>query len=660
MEYSKKINQLSPIDVIGVLATDEEIQEETNKIGASSIFVNRNTGFIHYYIKLISRVTELNTYNASSNYFMGYLSCIKGYEDKDNINENDEVRIQNFKDFFKEFYFVFNFEQPSLGGKFCKITSAHIVKKKSKLNDKQLYIATPIFTPMNDTIKYKEKSRNYKEFMDHIKEKRRMDFIEGYKINENTSFCIVWQDDEKTIAIGPFKASIDVKGEYILEYDVISEFSLSDEMLEGVVYTSENKNIIHLPENTYDTIYKQLVTQINNEQKSTLLQTDEEVKSSNDDNIININSQEKSDTTIIDLFKYNSQKAKLFYDIEDLINFHTAIKTGNLVILSGISGTGKSRIVDCYAKALGIENAVTIPVRPSWNDDSDLLGYVDLVHMVYRPSDTGFVKILIEAERNPNKIFLVCFDEMNLSRVEHYFSQFLSILEKPDGQRKLKLYDEGLAQRLYNSSEYKSEIIIGNNIKFIGTVNIDESTYHFSDKVLDRSNVINLNILDYSKEWKLDKYGYVSPVHWSSEDFDKISINKNDSIMNNTMTVRQKEFLWELHKMISQYCVGLGIGPRIVNQIELYIANLPNSEKDEYNISVGKAFDLQVKQRVLTKVRGTEEQLQELLGVAKDVEKEQKYIIDIFNLYSDISNFELCRRCVEEKRKELKVYGYCV
>lgn len=75
--------------------------------------------------------------------------------------------------------------------------------------------------------------------------------------------------------------------------------------------------------------------------------------------------------------------------------YHTAIKCSNLVILSGLSGTGKSALVEIYARALGIRNNLEddrllfVPVRPSWNDDADLLGYVDLVHNVYRPSDTG-------------------------------------------------------------------------------------------------------------------------------------------------------------------------------------------------------------------------------------------------------------------------------
>lgn len=89
---------------------------------------------------------------------------------------------------------------------------------------------------------------------------------------------------------------------------------------------------------------------------------------------------------------YHSQRRNMYYSMSDFVNVHTSIKCNNLVILSGLSGTGKSAMVDIYAKALNLDDRLlVIPVRPSWNDDADLLGYVDLVHNVYRPSDTGFV-----------------------------------------------------------------------------------------------------------------------------------------------------------------------------------------------------------------------------------------------------------------------------
>ena len=323
-----------------------------------------------------------------------------------------------------------------------------------------------------------------------------------------------------------------------------------------------------------------------------------------------------------------------------------------------MSGTGKSAIVDTYAKALGVSksNVLMIPVRPSWNDDSDLLGYVDLVHMVYRPSDTGFINKIVEASRpeNKDKLYLICLDEMNLARVEHYFSQFLSILERPVGARELVLYDEQYANQLYNSSKYPQQVSIGDNVKFVGTVNIDESTYHFSDKVLDRANVISLEVLDYSQpnNWKEDKYRAANTPEWSNEDFGKL-IKKDDAQLQNQTRIR--EFLWEMHTLLHGTNANLGVGPRIVKSIEMYLRNLPEGDT-EYVLSEAEGLDYQVAQRILTKIRGPEEQLKELF----QTQEQKNALITLLDKFDDISKFERCRQAITQKEKELKIYGYCL
>ena len=323
-----------------------------------------------------------------------------------------------------------------------------------------------------------------------------------------------------------------------------------------------------------------------------------------------------------------------------------------------MSGTGKSALVDAYAKALGIgkSNVLMIPVRPSWNDDSDLLGYVDLVHMVYRPSDTGFINKIVEASRpeNKDKLYLICLDEMNLARVEHYFSQFLSILERPVGARELVLYDEQYANQLYNSSKYPQQVSIGDNVKFVGTVNIDESTYHFSDKVLDRANVISLEVLNYSQpnNWKEDKYRAANTPEWSNEDFGKL-IKKDDAQLKNQTRIR--EFLWEMHTLLHGTNANLGVGPRIVKSIEMYLRNLPEGDT-EYVLSEAEGIDYQVAQRILTKIRGPEEQLKELF----QTENQKNALVMLLDKFDDISEFEHCRQAITQKEKELKVYGYCL
>lgn len=359
----------------------------------------------------------------------------------------------------------------------------------------------------------------------------------------------------------------------------------------------------------------------------------------------------------------------LYYDDIDRYNFHTAIKTGGLVILSGMSGTGKSAIVNAYAKAFNKEdNFLAIPVRPSWTDDTDLLGYLDVEKSVFRPSDTGLVEFLIKAQNDKENLYFVNFDEMNLAKVEHYFSQFLSILERPLEERELRIYNE--TYTVHNSSTYPEKIKLGENIRFIGTVNIDESTYHFSDKVLDRANVISLNLLNYSKLEKIDisdneEFDEVITM----DDFSKFIIS--DSEIRNIKVLR--DFLWELHTRLNKTNPELGIGPRVVLSIEKYLYNyvyIDNDDDEIYSvISIEdadntdifdsffiKILDLQLKQRVFTKLRGQKSKFGDLFSNELEEDSEG---FSILEMLEDISlDFKESFDIINKKQKDLNDYGY--
>ena len=174
-------------------------------------------------------------------------------------------------------------------------------------------------------------------------------------------------------------------------------------------------------------------------------------------NVIKMNDSEKEinnqkfEQEFLDYLFAKLTELKLIYKKEDVLNFHTAMKTSNLVILSGMSGTGKSKLVKAYTEALKIKGSFKfIPVSPSWTDDTDIIGYADTLNMIYRPDDHGLVDTLIAAseKENGNKLYIICFDEMNLARIEHYFSQFLSILESDGDNRKLTLYNKELGGQI--------------------------------------------------------------------------------------------------------------------------------------------------------------------------------------------------------------------
>ncbi len=190
------------------------------------------------------------------------------------------------------------------------------------------------------------------------------------------------------------------------------------------------------------------------------------------------------------------------FTTDDLVNFHACAKIGGLTILAGPSGTGKSSLPRLYAEALGCdEEYLHVPVRPDWLDDRDLIGAFNAIAGRFEPASAGLVERLIAAaaDRATGRggLYFLCLDEMNLARVEHYFAQFLSVLELPPEARAIALFAPGLAG---SNDPYRAyqRVPIGDNVRFLGTVNIDETTHFFSPKVLDRSQVVAFGPPDLS------------------------------------------------------------------------------------------------------------------------------------------------------------------
>ncbi|MEK3977882.1 hypothetical protein MKY37_02190 [Psychrobacillus sp. FSL K6-2836] len=579
--------------------------------------------------------------------------------------------------------------------------SKSIVIFKLEYNDGYYNVINPVFTTKDkdfspeqefDTIPYFKVS-DVNQFIDLLKSGAKITELREYI--DNTRFdalmfedsfippyVILQESEEKVFAYGPLN---DINND---DSPVSFSFSFSDEANKIIIedddflysnYSNVESNEENLEKLTCFFIEKHASNPIRETLRKNEKKLSDEKKK--DEILLNNNIQEKTNNhlekvqgeaeqveqKILFNFKMIAESHGLFYTDEDLYNFHTSMKTGNLVILAGMSGTGKSKIVNCYAEALGLAdrgNYKKIPVRPFWQDDSDLLGYLDVLNNIYRPGDSGLIDFLIKANKDENKdqLHIVCFDEMNLARVEHYFSQFLSVLEEvSEDQRRITLYNKDYQNRLYNSREYSDTVKIADNVLFVGTVNLDESTYHFSDKVLDRANVIHLKLRKFKEVAQSAEKSNVADSIGSAA-FTKTQFfgTRPSSIEENKFLLQDSEldFLWDVHELLQSANNQLGIGFRIVRQIDHYLQCLPSNNE----LTREKAIDLQILQRILTKIRGGEDQLSFIVGVYDGSSNQviDSSLIRLFDQYSEISNFDDSRLRILNLAKELQVYGHTI
>jgi len=192
---------------------------------------------------------------------------------------------------------------------------------------------------------------------------------------------------------------------------------------------------------------------------------------------------------------------------EMLYNVYLCLKTKPFMMLAGISGTGKSTVIRLIAEAInGMDGGRAlgyqlIPVRPDWHDVRDLLGFENLLTGKFRVG--ALLQAMLAAKAEPDRPFFVCLDEMNLARVEHYFADFLSVLETarrvPDGEwtTDLVVLAQGCEQiETDGLGKIVAQMSIPSNLFIVGTVNMDETTYAFSPKVLDRANTVAFDEVD--------------------------------------------------------------------------------------------------------------------------------------------------------------------
>lgn len=300
-----------------------------------------------------------------------------------------------------------------------------------------------------------------------------------------------------------------------------------------------------------------------------------------------------SELQLLDHIKEYISARGYYFDDETIHNYHICLKTRPFVILAGLSGTGKSKLSQLYAEAIGhtVKNDRyrRVAVRPSWNDDRYLLGYLNSITGEYVSEPA--LDFIIQAERDRENLYFFCLDEMNLAHVEYYFSQFLSALEEEDtADRRIPLFSRSLAESLAAQGKevaYEREIIVPPNLLFTGTINVDETTQPLSDKVIDRANTLEFFDVDLEKV----------PPRRPTPDVVTVSTTLWQRYRTTEPNASYRSHIVDIGKILNK--AGLGLGYRVLREIELYLANSHGL------LDLDTAFDLQVKQRILPRVRGT-------------------------------------------------------
>ena len=288
-------------------------------------------------------------------------------------------------------------------------------------------------------------------------------------------------------------------------------------------------------------------------------------------------------------------------------NFYLSLKSKPFTILAGTSGTGKTRLVKLFAEAIHAHYKM-VPVRPDWSDSSDLFGHVDL-NGQFVPG--AVLEFIADAQAHPGLPYILCLDEMNLARVEYYLSDFLSVIETreiADGKivSDLLVTAEKYGMDTVAMSKY-GEIRFPQNLYLIGTVNMDETTFSFSKKVLDRANTIEFDYVDLSSIQNTDgkKADFITAPNSFLETsylFLKQCMDEDPDYVKDVCDALQK-----INAVLQK--ANAHVGYRVRDEIVFYLMN----NKKAGLLSEDEALDNEIMQKILPRIQGSSVSMKDML-----------------------------------------------
>lgn len=302
---------------------------------------------------------------------------------------------------------------------------------------------------------------------------------------------------------------------------------------------------------------------------------------------------------------YLAKQEHLYFDMDTIRFFISGFAASHFMILEGLSGTGKSSLPRYFAKFVSA-NLLFVPVQATWRDKTNLIGYFNDFSKTY--TETEFLVNMYHGNYNPDMIHMYVLDEMNISRVEYYFADFLSVLEYPKEEWNLKIM-----QLPYNfvppAKLMEGVLHVPENSYFVGTANKDDSTFTITDKVYDRA--ITIDFEEKNDEFSVKEE--VAPIHLSQSKLNSLYASAKEKA-SNQMTKADFDKLFVITNYINEQ-FDITFGNRIQNQIAELVPVFV-----ECGGSKEEALDFLLSRKVIAKVEGRFEEyvkgaLKELLAL---------------------------------------------
>jgi 5-methylcytosine-specific restriction protein B len=299
-------------------------------------------------------------------------------------------------------------------------------------------------------------------------------------------------------------------------------------------------------------------------------------------------------------FLNSAQEAGYFIEEKFCSRFCASLLTKPFVILTGLSGSGKTKLAQAFVQWICQDKSQyrIIPVGADWTNREPLLGYPNaLKPEEYVKPDSGVLDLIIQANKEPELPHFLILDEMNLSHVERYFADFLSVMESKE---EIPLYAEGTVE-----NGVPSNLKVPSNLFIIGTVNIDETTNMFSPKVLDRANTIEFHVTQHEMQNFL---GNIKEINMEAltgkgaamaKSFLEMAANK-DFVLDETINTTLVQFFGKLKKTGAEFGYRSATEIlRLIHQLTVLDAGLTKEQK----------IDIAIIQKLLPKVHGSRRKL---------------------------------------------------